>query len=104
MAMAKDPAKVKAGRELFQVRCIACHGAAGQGIIGPNLTDEYWLHGGKLAEITHTITNGVPDKGMPPWGPVMSSEQIHFVVAYIRSIRGTNPAGAKAPQGELYKE
>jgi cytochrome c oxidase cbb3-type subunit 3 len=104
LAYVKDSAKVKAGKELFQVRCVACHGASGQGLIGPNLTDEYWLHGGKLTEISNTITNGVPDKGMPPWGPVMSAEQIHSVVAYIRSIHGTNPAGAKAPQGELVKE
>lgn len=104
VALVKDAAKVKAGRELFQARCVSCHGNAGQGLIGPNLTDEYWLHGGKLTDISKTITNGVLDKGMPPWGPVMSAEQIHFVVAYIRSIRGSSPTGAKAPQGELYKE
>jgi cytochrome c oxidase cbb3-type subunit 3 len=104
VAMVKDPAKVKAGKDLFQVRCVACHGNAGQGLIGPNLTDDYWIHGGKLTEISNTITNGVPDKGMPPWGTVMSAEQIHFVVAYIRSIRGSSPAGAKAPQGEPFKE
>jgi cytochrome c oxidase cbb3-type subunit 3 len=102
--MVKDSAKVKAGKDLFQVRCVACHGASGQGLIGPNLTDEYWLHGGKLTDISNTITNGVSDKGMPPWGPVMTADQIHSVVAFIRSIRGTNPSGAKAPQGELYKE
>jgi cytochrome c oxidase cbb3-type subunit 3 len=104
VAYAKDLAKVKAGKELFQVRCVACHGAAGQGLIGPNLTDEHWLHGGKLTDVSKSITNGIPDKGMPPWGPVMSPEQIHSVVAFIRSIRGSKPAGAKAPQGDVYKE
>jgi cytochrome c oxidase cbb3-type subunit 3 len=104
VAYAKDPAKVKAGKEIFQTRCVACHGVNGQGVIGPNLTDDYWLHGGKLNEIVNTITHGVPEKGMPPWGPVMTAEQIHSVAAFIRSIHDSNPPNAKAPQGEIYKE
>ncbi|MDR3608591.1 MAG: cbb3-type cytochrome c oxidase N-terminal domain-containing protein [Oligoflexia bacterium] len=104
LALVKEPAQIKAGKEVFQNRCAVCHGAQGQGLIGPNLTDEYWLHGGKLAQIAQTVTNGIPEKGMPPWGPLLTPQQIHSVVAYIRSIRGSNPPNAKAAQGELYKE
>ena len=83
---------------------VACHGDKGQGGIGPNLTDDYWLHGGKLAQIAATITNGVSDKGMPPWGPMLSGEQIKSLAVFVKSLHGTNPPGAKAPQGELEKD
>jgi cytochrome c oxidase cbb3-type subunit 3 len=100
LAVYKDVSRRKEGQDVFTARCVACHGDHAQGGIGPNLTDEYWLHGGKLVEIVHTVTNGVSDKGMPPWGPVLKDREIQSVVAYIRSLRGSNPAGAKAPQGD----
>lgn len=97
----KEPNRNVLGVGIFQSKCASCHGNQGQGGIGPNLTDNYWLHGAKLADITTTITKGVLDKGMPPWGPVLSQDEIVSVVAYIHSIHGSNPPGAKAPQGEL---
>jgi cytochrome c oxidase cbb3-type subunit 3 len=100
LAVYKDPGRRKEGQAVFAARCVPCHGDHAQGGIGPNLTDDYWLHGGKLVEIAHTVSNGVADKGMPPWGPVLKDREIESVVAYIRSLRGSNPAGAKAPQGE----
>ena len=100
LAIRKDPARLAQGKEVFTSKCLPCHGAAGQGGIGPNLTDDYWIHGGKLTEMLTVVTNGVADKGMPPWGPVLKEEEIQSVVGYIRSLHGTNPAGAKAPQGE----
>jgi cytochrome c oxidase cbb3-type subunit 3 len=103
-AFLKDPARIKAGQGIFQSKCVACHGAQGQGGIGPNLTDDFWLHGGKMAEILNTITNGVLDKGMPPWGPVLSQEEIYSVLTFVKSLRGSHPANAKAPQGALVKE
>ncbi len=99
IAAAKDPTRITAGRAIFQGKCVACHGAEGQGVIGPNLTDEFWIHGGKLAEISHTISVGVLDKGMPPWGTILKTDEIQSVVAYIHSIQGTHPANAKGPQG-----
>lgn len=89
------------GKALFAERCAACHGDAGQGVIGPNLTDNYWLHGGKPDKIMHTIRVGVADKGMPAWGESMSDGEIMQVVAHIVAIRGTHPEGAKEPQGDL---
>jgi cytochrome c oxidase cbb3-type subunit 3 len=104
-AAGKDKSRVVAGSEVFKARCISCHGDKGQGLIGPNLTDDYWLHGdGKLKAIAMTIHDGVAEKGMPPWGPILSEKEIYEVAAYVRSLRGTNPAGAKAPQGPQYKE
>lgn len=103
LSLVKDPIKVKLGASVFQSKCVSCHGAQGQGGIGPNLTDDYWIHGGKLTEILETITNGVLDKGMPPWGSVLKPEEIQAVTAFVRSIRGTNPPGAKESQGVLVK-
>ena len=100
LAVFKDPGRRKEGQAVFASKCVACHGDHAQGGIGPNLTDDYWLHGGKLTEISHTVTAGVPDKGMPPWGPILKDSEIESVVAFIRSVHGSNPAGAKAPQGE----
>jgi len=104
LAAVKSPDKQKHGKEVYQTRCASCHGADGQGGIGPNLTDNYWIHGGKPAEILATITNGVGDKGMPPWGPMLSQDDLQSLVAFIKSIHGTTPPGAKAPQGDLMKE
>ncbi len=102
-AAVKDSHEVAEGAKIFAQRCTTCHGDHAQGNIGPNLTDDYWIHGGRLTDIDRTITQGVPDKGMPTWGQTMKPEEIVEVVAYVRSLRGTHPAGAKAPQGELYK-
>lgn len=87
------------GQALFAERCAACHGDAGQGVIGPNLTDKFWIHGGKPDKILATMRTGVGDKGMPAWGESMSDPEMMQVVSYIVSIGGTNPAGAKEPQG-----
>lgn len=97
-----DPEKVKLGSGVYAGKCAACHGDKGQGLIGPNLTDDYWIHGkGQLAEIAKVVSEGVPDKGMPPWGSVLKPDELVHLVAFIKSVRGTNPSGAKEPQGEL---
>ncbi len=99
LAAKADPAALKAGAEVFKANCLACHGALGEGGIGPNLTDAYWIHGGKPSQIAQTIIKGVPDKGMVTWKGVLSSEQITQVSAHIASLKGTNPPKAKEPQG-----
>ncbi|WP_422359056.1 cbb3-type cytochrome c oxidase N-terminal domain-containing protein [Reichenbachiella sp.] len=99
-----DPAVLASGKTVYERNCVACHKAAGEGGIGPNLTDEYWLHGGSIQDIYNTIKNGVPDKGMIAWGDVLSPTKMNDVASYIETLKGTNPANAKAPQGELYKE
>lgn len=89
-----------AGAAHYAAFCAACHGDAGQGLIGPNLADAYWLHGASDVEVFTVITEGVPAKGMPPWGDALSAEERAEVLAYVRSLEGTDPPGAKAPEGE----
>ncbi len=96
----KDAGVLAAGAALYKTNCVACHGDKGQGVVGPNLTDDYWLHGGKINNVFKTIKYGVPEKGMISWEKVLSPKQISDVSNYIESLKGTNPANAKAPQGE----
>jgi cytochrome c oxidase cbb3-type subunit 3 len=103
MVQNKDAAVVSTGAGLFVNRCTPCHGDNGQGIVGPNLTDEYWIHGGSAADVFKTIKYGVPEKGMIAWEKSLSAQQISDLTNYILSLQGSNPAGAKAPQGEKQK-
>jgi len=98
-----NKAAIAAGKEIFTTNCVPCHGPQGQGVIGPNLTDDYWLHGNKYAEIVRTITNGVPDKGMIAWKATLNPEKIEQVAAYVMTLHGTNPPNPKPPQGDKYK-
>jgi len=83
------------------MNCFACHGMNGEGnAIGPNMTDDYWLHGCKIQDVVNVIKNGVPAKGMTPFKGQLSDEKIQKVASYILSLKGTNPANAKAAQGE----
>ena len=101
-----DPAMIEKGKTVFSNNpCGSCHRNDGAGnTIGPNLTDEYWIHGGDVKSIFNTIKNGAVDKGMPAWGKAMSQQDLRDVTFYILSLQGTNPLDAKAPQGELFKE
>jgi cytochrome c oxidase cbb3-type subunit 3 len=94
-----DPTAITDGATIFKTSCAACHGALGQGVVGPNLTDDYWLHGGKINDVFKTIKYGVPAKAMPTWENLLSAKQIADVANYVKSLRGTNPPGAKEPQG-----
>lgn len=95
---------IEAGKTLYQASCVACHGTSGEGGVGPNLTDDYWLHGGRIGDIFKVIKLGVVEKGMQSWKDVFSATQIAQLSSYIKSIHGTNPPGGKAPQGDLFKE
>lgn len=99
LAVYKDLDRRKQGKAVFDARCVACHGEHAQGGIGPNLTDDFWLHGATLVELARVVSQGVTDKGMPPWGPLLKDAEVQSVAAYIRSVGGTRPAGAKSPQG-----
>jgi cytochrome c oxidase cbb3-type subunit 3 len=94
-----DAGTLAAGHTVFTTTCSPCHGVNGQGVVGPNLTDDYWLHGGKINDIFKTIKYGVPAKGMPTWEKQLTAKQISDVANYIKSLHGTNPPGAKEPQG-----
>lgn len=99
-----DAAELAAGREVYMMNCSVCHGKAGEGTVGPNLTDEYWLHAGGVADIFKSIKYGWPDKGMKSWKDELSPKQIAQITSYIKSISGTNPPHAKEKQGDLYQE
>lgn len=99
-----DAENLAAGRNVFQSTCAACHGKAGEGTVGPNLTDEYWLHGGSIKDIFKTIKYGVPEKGMKSWKDDFSPKQLAQLTSYIQSLKGTHPPNAKEKQGEPYKE
>ncbi|MCX2453521.1 c-type cytochrome [Pedobacter sp. PLR] len=100
MEKSDDPAMIQKGAALFKTVCTPCHGEHGEGGVGPNLTDEYWLHGGTPKDIFKTIKYGVPEKGMVAWEKSMNAQQISDITNFILSIQGSNPAGAKAPQGK----
>ncbi|UCD24265.1 MAG: c-type cytochrome [Gemmatimonadota bacterium] len=92
---------VAEGESIFQTYCVACHGANMLGGIGPNLLDDEWIHGGTSEDIVRIITDGVPEKGMVPWGPVLGSDQVNRVAAYVISRNaealGRDPAEALRP-------
>jgi cytochrome c oxidase cbb3-type subunit 3 len=97
----KDPKYEALGMATFSSKCASCHGPELGGLIGPNLTDEYWIHGkGRRTDIAKVIREGVPDKGMPPWGALLSKDEVYGAVALIVSKKNSHPANAKAPQGE----
>ncbi|MBK6930325.1 MAG: c-type cytochrome [Saprospirales bacterium] len=91
------------GELIFKNTCAACHGQLGEGTVGPNMTDEYWVHGGGIKNIFKTIKYGVPDKGMIAWQSQLSASDMQKVASYILTLQGTNPPNPKAPQGEIWK-
>jgi len=101
-ALAHDPAAMAKAGARFKSTCAPCHRDDGGGNIGPNLTDDFWLHGGDPLQIVQTVTNGVAAKGMPAWGPVLKPDELAAVVAYVTTLRGTNPANPKAAQGDRF--
>jgi cytochrome c oxidase cbb3-type subunit 3 len=96
----KEADVISEGRAVFTSHCVPCHGDKAQGMVGPNLTDEYWLHGGKINNVFKTIKYGVPEKGMITWEKTLSPKEISAVANYVLSLKGTNPPNAKAPQGD----
>ncbi len=104
VAATADPMALSEGQGIYQKNCVACHGSAGQGGVGANLTDDFWLHGGGIKNIFHVITSGVPDKGMISWKSQLSAKQIQSVASFILTLHGTNPPDPKAPQGEKWIE
>ncbi|MBL0892168.1 MAG: c-type cytochrome [Gemmatimonadaceae bacterium] len=100
-ALLADASALSKGKETYTSYCASCHGPDGGGIIGPNLADAYWLHGGDIGSIYKTVAQGVLAKGMPPWEKSLKPDQLQAVVAYVASLKGTTPSNPKAPQGEL---
>jgi cytochrome c oxidase cbb3-type subunit III len=97
-------ADIEEGKKLFIATCAVCHKENGAGLVGPNLTDDYWIHGGDVKNIFRIIKYGVDGKGMASWQGNFSPKQIAQLTSYVKSLKGTNPPDAKTPQGDLYKD
>ncbi len=97
-------ADISEGKTIFDKNCKACHGSLGEGGTGPNLTDDFWIHGGKINDVFKTIRYGVPSKGMIAWKEQLSGLQIGQVTSFVKSLKGSNPPNQKPAQGELYSE
>jgi cytochrome c oxidase cbb3-type subunit 3 len=98
-----ESSELAAGKDIYLQNCTSCHGQVGEGLVGPNLTDAYWLHGGSIKDVFKTIKYGVPEKGMIPWQSQLSPSQMAQVASYILSLQGSNPPNAKQPEGELFQ-
>jgi cytochrome c oxidase cbb3-type subunit 3 len=101
LAIVQDATRLSKGQERYRSLCVPCHRDDGGGSIGPNLTDDYWIHGGTTADLLRTVTTGVLEKGMPAWGQMMKPEELAAVVAYVTTLHGTHPPNPKEPQGVL---
>lgn len=94
---------IQAGQTLFLEKCSTCHGEQGQGGIGPNMTDEYWIHGGDVKDLFKTIKYGAKN-GMQSWEGKISPQEMQNVASFILTkLQGTNPADAKDPEGKKYE-
>ncbi len=99
-----EASDIEAGKTVFIANCAACHGQLGEGTVGPNFADDYWIHGGSIQDIFKSIKYGWVEKGMKSWKEDLSPMQIAQVTSFIKSLRGTNPPNGKAAQGDLYVE
>lgn len=99
-----DADGLKAGQRLFEANCVACHLKDGGGSVGPNFTDDYYLHGGTLNDIYATIKHGYPDKGMQAWGGQFTPKEISYLASYVKSFVGTKSATPKEQQGVFFVE
>ncbi|HEY5750720.1 MAG TPA: cbb3-type cytochrome c oxidase N-terminal domain-containing protein [Chryseolinea sp.] len=104
LAYTADAAIIGKGQKVFLDNCVSCHRKDGGGnTIGPNLTDDYWLHGNGIKNVYTTVNGGFIEKGMPAWGKALSPSEVRDVTFFVLSLQGSNPPNAKAAQGELAK-
>lgn len=103
LAAVSNADAIAGGQKVYTSTCASCHGPEGQGLIGPNLTDVYWLHGGAPMDVHKVIVEGVAAKGMPAWGNILSADDAVNVTAFLTTLVGTNPANPKDPQGDEYR-
>ena len=99
-----EPTELEAGKAIYEANCIACHATDGGGIVGPNLTDKYWIHGGGIKNVFKVIKYGVVEKGMISWQTQLNPNQMQEVASYVLSLQGTTPAAPKQPEGEIWVE
>jgi len=102
VTVATDAAALEQGHAIWTGNCAVCHLESGAGLVGPNMTDNYWVHGGDIKSIFKIIKYGVPEKGMISWSTQLRPVEMQNVGSYILTLVGTNPENPKAPQGDLY--
>lgn len=95
----KDPKILADAKIIYETNCASCHGMKGEGGVGPNLTDDYWIHGDTYQDVAHVIGEGALSKGMPAWNNLLGPTKVNELVAYIASMQGTNPANGKKAEG-----
>ncbi len=99
--LSADAKRVLVGRTMFRTNCATCHGADGGGGVGPNLCDGVYLNIKSPEDIYKVVRDGVVAKGMPSWSSRYNDTQLALLAAYVASLRGSQPAAPKAPQGTL---
>lgn len=98
-----DEASLTSGAETWAKICAVCHLADGGGLVGPNMTDNFWIHGNTVEDLFNVVTNGVIEKGMIPYKDQLSEQKRLEVISYVLvKLQGTTPANPKPPQGEEY--
>ena len=103
VTLIENAARLANAEKVFIEKCAVCHGNKGQGVVGPNLTDDYWMYGGSLNDIYKIIDEGAVEKGMAAWGKTLSNSELQELTSFIKNLRGTNPPNGKSKQGELYE-
>jgi len=101
MVLLTDAASIESGKAIYDASCAVCHTADGGGLVGPNFTDDYWIHGNSIEEMFVIVTDGILEKGMTPFKDQLSKQKRLEVISYILTLRGTTPANPKAPEGEM---
>ena len=100
LAPSKETSVLAQGKQTFVTLCAPCHRPDGGGLVGPNLCDDYWIHGSNYADNVRTILNGVPDKGMITWKGILKPNEVQAVASYIYTLRGTHPPNPKPPENQ----
>ncbi len=96
-----EPTTLTEGRQIFTTYCAPCHRPDGGGLVGPNLCDDYWIHGSNYVDNVKIIIEGVPAKGMLTWRGVLNPNQIKAVSSYIYTFRGTHPPNPKPAENTV---
>lgn len=102
VAILTEKAALDNGKQIYAANCVPCHGNNGEGTVGPNLTDQFWIHGGGIKDVFKTLKYGVPAKGMIAWQNQFNPKSMQEVASYVLSLKGTNPPNGKAPEGQPY--
>lgn len=100
LAPSNDPSVLTKGQQTFTTLCAPCHRPDGGGLVGPNLTDDYWIHGSNFVDNLKVIINGVPEKGMLTWKGILKPSDILAVASHIYALRGTHPPNPKLPENQ----